>query len=171
MVKIAFVFPGQGSQFVGMGKDFYDHYSEARNLFEEANEILQYDISRICFNGPDDTLRLTENTQPALLIHSIMALKILRENGINSVLAAGHSLGEFSALVAAGALKFQDAVRLVNLRGKFMQEAVPVGIGSMAAIIGLPIEKIQELCESVSSNSNLVPVSYTHLTLPTILLV
>ena len=155
-MKIAFVFPGQGSQFVGMGKDFYDHYSEARNLFEEANEILQYDISRICFNGPDDTLRLTENTQPALLIHSIMALKILRENGINSVLAAGHSLGEFSALVAAGALKFQDAVRLVNLRGKFMQEAVPVGIGSMAAIIGLPIEKIQELCESVSSNSNLV---------------
>ena len=156
MVKIAFVFPGQGSQFVGMGKDFYDHYSEARNLFEEANEILQYDISRICFNGPDDTLRLTENTQPALLIHSIMALKILRENGINSVLAAGHSLGEFSALVAAGALKFQDAVRLVNLRGKFMQEAVPVGIGSMAAIIGLPIEKIQELCESVLSNSKLV---------------
>ena len=156
MVKIAFVFPGQGSQFVGMGKDFYDHYSEARNLFEEANEILQYDISRICFNGPEDTLRLTENTQPALLIHSIMALKILRENGINSVLAAGHSLGEFSALVAAGALKFQDAVRLVNLRGKFMQEAVPVGIGSMAAIIGLPIEKIQELCERVSSNSNLV---------------
>ena len=156
MVKIAFVFPGQGSQFVGMGKDFYDHYSEARNLFEEANEILQYDISRICFDGPEDTLRLTENTQPALLIHSIMALKILRENGINSVLAAGHSLGEFSALVAAGALKFQDAVRLVNLRGKFMQEAVPVGIGSMAAIIGLPIEKIQELCERVSSNSNLV---------------
>ena len=156
MVKIAFVFPGQGSQFVGMGKDFYDHYSEARNLFEEANEILQYDISRICFDGPEDTLRLIENTQPALLIHSIMALKILRENGINSVLAAGHSLGEFSALVAAGALKFQDAVRLVNLRGKFMQEAVPVGIGSMAAIIGLPIEKIQELCERVSSNSNLV---------------
>ena len=155
-MKIAFVFPGQGSQFVGMGKDFYDHYPEARNLFEEANEILQYDISRICFDGPDDTLRLTENTQPALLIHSIMALKILRENGINSVLAAGHSLGEFSALVAAGALKFQDAVRLVNLRGKFMQEAVPVGIGSMAAIIGLPIEKIQELCERVSSNSNLV---------------
>ena len=155
-MKIAFVFPGQGSQFVGMGKDFYDHYPEARNLFEEANEILQYDISRICFDGPEDTLRLTENTQPALLIHSIMALKILRENGINSVLAAGHSLGEFSALVAAGALKFQDAVRLVNLRGKFMQEAVPVGIGSMAAIIGLPIEKIQELCERVSSNSNLV---------------
>ncbi len=156
MVKIAFVFPGQGSQFVGMGKDFYDNYSEARKLFEEANDILGFDISRICFNGPEETLRLTENTQPALLIHSIMALKMLRENGINSVLAAGHSLGEFSALVAAGALKFQDAVRLVNLRGKFMQEAVPVGIGSMAAIIGLPIKKIQELCDSVSSSSNLV---------------
>ena len=147
MVKIAFVFPGQGSQFVGMGKDFYDHYSEARNLFEEANEILQYDISRICFDGPEDTLRLTENTQPALLIHSIMALKILRENGINSVLAAGHSLGEFSALVAAGALKFQDAVRLVNLRGKFMQEAVPVGIGSMAAIIGLDCISVQNIID------------------------
>ena len=154
MVKIAFVFPGQGSQFVGMGKDFYDNYSEARNLFEEANDVLQYDISSICFNGPEETLRLTENTQPALLIHSIMALKMLRENGINSVLAAGHSLGEFSALVAAGAIKFQDAVRLVNLRGKFMQEAVPVGIGSMAAIIGLPIEEIQGLCDKVSSESN-----------------
>ena len=156
MVKIAFVFPGQGSQFVGMGKEFFDHYSEARKLFEEANDILKYDIKNICFNGPEETLRLTENTQPALLIHSIIALKILEENGINSVLAAGHSLGEFSALVAAGALKFKDAVRLVNLRGKFMQEAVPVGVGSMAAIIGLSIEEIQEVCNRVCSEHNLV---------------
>ncbi len=156
MVKIAFVFPGQGSQFVGMGKDFFDHYSEARKLFEEANDVLQYDIKNICFNGPEETLRLTENTQPALLIHSIIALKILEENGINSVLAAGHSLGEFSALVASGALKFKDAVRLVNLRGKFMQEAVPVGVGSMAAIIGLSVEEVQEVCNRFSSEHNLV---------------
>ena len=138
MVKIAFVFPGQGSQFIGMGRDFYDHVPAAKQLFEEANEVLQYDLTSICFNGPEETLKLTENTLPALLIHSTMALKMSRENGINPILAAGHSLGEFSALVASGALKFSDAVRLVHLRGKFMQEAVPVGKGSMAAIIGLP---------------------------------
>ncbi len=156
MVKIAFVFPGQGSQFVGMGKDFYDNVPEARQLFEEANDVLGFDLANICFNGPEETLRLTENTQPALLVHSTMALNILRENGINSVLAAGHSLGEFSALVAAGALKFRDAVRLVRLRGQFMQEAVPVGVGSMAAIIGLPVESVQDLCDEISSESSLV---------------
>ena len=156
MVKIAFIFPGQGSQFVGMGKDFYDHVPVAKELFDEAVDVLGYDLANICFNGPEDTLKLTENTQPALLIHSIMALKTLRENGINSVIAAGHSLGEFSALVAAGALKFRDAVRLVRLRGQFMQEAVPVGIGSMAAIIGMPVDSVQELCDNVSSEVNIV---------------
>ena len=159
MVKIAFVFPGQGAQFIGMGKDFYEHVPAARQLFEEANEVLGYDLASICFNGPDEILKLTENTQPALLVHSTMALKMLRENGINPLLAAGHSLGEFSALVSAGALKFSDAVRLVHLRGKFMQEAVPVGRGSMAAIIGLPVDTIQELCDKVSSDSNIVQLA------------
>jgi [acyl-carrier-protein] S-malonyltransferase len=150
MVKIAFVFPGQGSQFVGMGKDFYDHVPSARRLMEEANEILGYDLASICFNGPEEALKMTENTQPALLVHSTMALNLLKENGIDSVLVAGHSLGEFSALVSAGALQFRDAVRLVRLRGQFMQEAVPVGVGTMAAIIGLEIDALQELCDQVS---------------------
>ena len=156
MVKTAFVFPGQGSQFVGMGKDFYDHLPAARELMQEANDVLGFDIASICFNGPEETLKLTENTQPALLVHSTMALKILRENGIDSVVAAGHSLGEFSALVAAGALQFKDAVRLVRLRGQFMQEAVPVGLGTMAAIIGLSIDSLQELCDQVSTESSVV---------------
>jgi [acyl-carrier-protein] S-malonyltransferase len=156
MVKTAFVFPGQGSQFVGMGKDFYDHVPLARELMEEANDVLKYDLASICFNGPEEVLKLTENTQPALLVHSTMALKILRENGIDSVIAAGHSLGEFSALVAAGSLQFKDAVRLVRLRGQFMQEAVPVGIGTMAAIIGLEIDVLQELCDQVSEGSCIV---------------
>ena len=102
MVKTAFVFPGQGSQFVGMGKDFYDHIPVARELMEEANNVLGYDLADICFNGPEESLKLTENTQPALLVHSTMALKILRENGIDSVVSAGHRLGEFSALVLLG---------------------------------------------------------------------
>ena len=156
MVKIAFVFPGQGSQFVGMGKDFYDYVPSARKLLDEANEVLGCDLTSICFNGPEETLKLTENTQPALLVHSTMALKILRENGIDSVLAAGHSLGEFSALVSAGALQFKDAVRLVRLRGQFMQEAVPVGVGSMAAIIGLEIDTLQQLCDQISEDSCIV---------------
>jgi [acyl-carrier-protein] S-malonyltransferase len=156
MVKIAFVFPGQGSQFVGMGKDFFDNIPSCRRLMEEANDVLGYDLASICFNGPEETLRLTENTQPALLVHSIMALNILRENGIDSVLAAGHSLGEFSALVSAGALQFKDAVRLVRLRGQFMQEAVPVGVGTMAAIIGLEIGVLQQLCDEISADSCIV---------------
>ena len=156
MVEIAFVFPGQGSQFVGMGEAFFNSMPEAKAMYEEANDVLGKDIQSICFKGPEETLTLTENTQPAILIHSIIALKMLRDHDIDCVLAAGHSLGEFSALVAAGALRFRDAVRLVSLRGRFMQEAVPIGVGAMAAIIGMPVEQIRALCDEASNNDQLV---------------
>lgn len=125
-------------------------------MYEEAGEVLGKDLASLCFNGPEEDLKLTENAQPAILVHSIIALKMLRENGIDSVLAAGHSLGEYSALVAAGSLRFREAVRLVQFRGRFMQEAVPVGVGAMAAIIGLTVEKVRELCERVSGDGGIV---------------
>jgi len=136
--KTAFLFPGQGSQYAGMGKGLADSHAAARRVFEEADDALGLAISRLCFEGPDDQLKLTENTQPALLTVSIAAFAVLRENGWAPDYVAGHSLGEYSALVAAGSLRFSDAVRLVRQRGRYMQEAVPPGVGAMAAILRLP---------------------------------
>lgn len=151
MSKVAFVFPGQGSQTVGMCKAFYDEYAVARRVFEEADEALGFSITKMCFEGPESDLRLTYNTQPAILTASTACAAVLKEKGVACDVAAGHSLGEYSALVNTGALAFADAVRIVRKRGQFMQEAVPVGEGSMAAVLGLESDKIVEICQAVEA--------------------
>jgi [acyl-carrier-protein] S-malonyltransferase len=143
MSKTAFLFPGQGSQFAGMGKSLAEAYPEAARVFEEADSALGFALSTLCFEGPDDALRLTENTQPALLTVSVAAYAVLRANGVAADYVAGHSLGEYSALVAAGSLGFADAVRLVRKRGQYMQAAVPAGVGAMAALLKMPVEKLE----------------------------
>ena len=144
--QLAFLFPGQGSQAVGMGKDLADRYPMAKQVFEEADDALGKKLSQLCFEGPEDQLRLTENTQPAILTVSVAAWRVLHEKGIEPAFVAGHSLGEYSAHVAAGTISFVDAVRAVRNRGKYMQEAVPVGTGSMAAIVGMKIDAVTSLC-------------------------
>lgn len=153
MSKLAFVFPGQGAQTVGMGKDFCQQYDVAKKLFQQADEALGYSIKEMCFEGPAEDLQLTANTQPAILTMSVIANEILKEHGIQPEVTGGHSLGEYSALVAAGVLDFQDAVLLVHKRGQFMQEAVPVGQGGMAAIIGLADEVIVDACEKATKTA------------------
>ena len=143
---IAFLFPGQGSQSVGMGKDLAEKYPVAKQTFEEADYALGFKISQLCFEGPEDQLRLTENTQPAILTVSVAAWRVLDQQGIKPALAAGHSLGEYSAHVAAGTISFADAVRAVRNRGRYMQQAVPVGTGSMAAILGMSPENVAQVC-------------------------
>lgn len=161
MKLTAFIFPGQGAQHVGMGKELYDNFRVARDVFEEADDALHDSISGICFRGPEGALKLTENTQPAILTMSVAALRVLQAvKGIEPVLAAGHSLGEYTALVASGALLFGDAVKIVRLRGKFMQEAVPVGEGAMAAVLGMTREEVERLCEEASNGEVLTPANF-----------
>ncbi len=154
MQKIAFVFPGQGSQVVGMGKDLYESFPVARRVFEEADAALGFSITELCFQGPEEELRKTYNTQPAILTVSMACYAVLKEKGIVPQIVAGHSLGEYSALVAAGVLQFADAVRLVRKRGQFMQEAVPLGQGSMAAILGMDRDKIVSICQQIEADGH-----------------
>jgi [acyl-carrier-protein] S-malonyltransferase len=158
---IAFLFPGQGSQHAGMGKDLADNFAVARQVFEEANDALGFDLASLCFNGPEEDLKLTANTQPAILTTSIAALRVLEtETGIVPTYAAGHSLGEYSALVCAGALAFADAVCTVRQRGIFMQEAVPVGTGSMAAILGLDLDTLGKVCHDAAQGQVVAPANF-----------
>ncbi|HEX8926312.1 MAG TPA: ACP S-malonyltransferase [Terriglobales bacterium] len=152
--QLAFLFPGQGSQAAGMGKELAAMYPVAQQTFDEADEALGYKLSTLCFEGPDDQLRMTEITQPAILTVSVAAYRVLESIGISPTIVAGHSLGEYSANVAAGTLTFADAVRTVRKRGKYMQEAVPVGQGAMAAVLNLAVEKIQEACDEALAASN-----------------
>src|SRR5262245_29898540 len=159
MGQIAFVFPGQGSQVVGMGKALHDSFETARAVFEEADAVLGFPLSQLCFKGPEDQLKLTENTQPAILAVSTAAWRMLSEAGVKPDFVAGHSLGEYSALVAANSLSLGDALRVVRKRGTYMQEAVPVGQGAMAAILGLTADQVESLCREAAQGEVLSPAN------------
>jgi [acyl-carrier-protein] S-malonyltransferase len=147
---VVFMFPGQGSQQVGMGRELAALYPVAKEAFDEADEALGYKLSQLCFEGPEDQLKLTEITQPAILTASVAAWRVLQSQGITPSYVVGHSLGEYSAHVAAGTLSFADAVRTVRSRGRYMQEAVPVGVGGMAAILAFPAEQVEQICAEVA---------------------
>src|ERR1039457_1313581 len=156
---LAFLFPGQGSQAVGMGKDLSDKYPVAKQTFDEADESLGYKLSTVCFEGPEDQLRLTEITQPAILTVSIAVLRVLETRIPKPSYVAGHSLGEYSAHVTAGTFSFAEAVRTVRNRGKYMQEAVPVGVGAMAAILGMDPAKVAAVCHDAAQGEVCEPAN------------
>ena len=159
MGKLAFLFPGQASQYPGMGKELAGSYPAARSVFDEADTVLGFSISELCFTGSEEALKLTANTQPAILTVSVAAYRVLAEKGVKPDFVAGHSLGEYSALVAAGALEFADAVRLVRRRGEYMQTAVPEGVGAMAAILGLAPAQVTEICRKAANGQVVSPAN------------
>ncbi len=159
MGKLAFLFPGQASQYPGMGKELADRYPAARSVFDEADKVLGFSLSELCFSGSEEALKLTANTQPAIVTVSVAAYRVLAEKGVRPDFVAGHSLGEYSALVAAGSLEFADAVRLVRRRGEYMQTAVPEGVGAMAAILGLAPAQVTEICRKATNGQVVSPAN------------
>ena len=159
MGKLAFLFPGQASQYPGMGRELAGNHPAARSVFDEADKALGFSVSDLCFNGSEDALKLTANTQPAILTASVATFRVLEESGVRPAYVAGHSLGEFSALVAAGGLDFSDAVRLVRRRGEYMQSAVPEGVGAMAAILGLAPAQVAGICRQAADGQVVAPAN------------
>jgi [acyl-carrier-protein] S-malonyltransferase len=160
MNKLAFLFPGQASQYPGMGKELAEKFPAARRVFEEADESAGFPVSQLCFEGSEEALKLTENTQPAILTVSIAAFRTLEEKGVRTDYVDGHSLGEYSGLVAAGAVRFADAVRAVHHRGRYMQEAVPAGVGAMAAILGLSRAQVEQICKKAANSEVVAPANW-----------